>query len=179
MNRLSVIVPSRNESNLRACISAIRAAGETCRIIVVDDGLPIDMQPSGCWWCDNDPMLRLEGISPFCFSRNVNLGIQAAGDSDVCICNDDALLESPGGFSLLQRAAEEHPEYGLISATTNLAGNPAQWRMKDGGMRTCPNPTPGNSFATVAFVCVLIPRRTIDAVGLLDERFQPWNVRGQ
>jgi len=31
------VIPSRNIANLTACVKAIRAAGEQCRAIVVDD----------------------------------------------------------------------------------------------------------------------------------------------
>ena len=170
---LSVVIPSKTETNLRACVSAIREGGETCRIIVVDDGLDLNrLAPlDDCWLCAHDPIQVIAGVQPFIYARNCNLGIKASGDDSVILLNDDALLESPGGFALLQRAVEEHPEYGLISAATNVAGNPAQWRREGGRLRTCPSPTPGNSFATVAFVCVFLPRRTIETVGLMDERF--------
>ena len=184
MTGLSVVIPSKTAANLSACVAAIwkhepDRAG--LRIIVIDDGLDWrtvmpDGQPYNAPGAALIParlLQMVDGIKPFIFARNCNLGIKAAGDDSVILLNDDALLESPGGFTLLQRAAEEHPEYGLISATTDVAGNTAQWRREGGRLRTCPSPTPGNSFSTVAFVCVLIPRRTIETVGLLDERFDP------
>lgn len=151
---LSIIIPSRNSANLTACVSAIRRMGETCRIIVIDDGL--ETRPDGCEY--------IPGVSPFVFSRNVNLGIQAAGDDDVCLVNDDTLLATPHGFTELQRIAQERPEYGLIAASTNHAGN----------LRQMNRPTTTGFVDEpeyLCFVCVFIPRRTIDAVGLLDERF--------
>ena len=35
----SIIIPSKNVTNLAACIGALRAAGEMARVIVVDDGV--------------------------------------------------------------------------------------------------------------------------------------------
>jgi GT2 family glycosyltransferase len=164
VNGLSVIVPSRKDENLRLCLAAVRKHEPDLRIIVVDDGLQT-------WeWAKYMPLDRRQGVKPFVFSRAINQGIAAAGQGDVVILNDDALLESPGGFKALQRAAAENPGYGLVSATTDVAGNTQQFRQKADGVRVCSR-TPGNSFATVAFVCVLIPRRTINAVGLLDTRF--------
>lgn len=174
MTNLSVIVPSRNAANLVPCIEAVRKHEPDVRIIVIDDGLPdrsvIDA-------------ITIDGEKPFIFARNVNIGIKTAGTDDVCILNDDALLETPDGFSRMQKAAQEHPEFGIISATTNLAGNPAQMRIKGGGiygaairvgalngLREC-RKTPGNSVPVLAFVCVFIARSTIDRIGLLDERF--------
>lgn len=164
MNGLSVIIPSRTASNLLACIAAIRKHESDIRIFVVDDGLPDRSIIDG---------VTIDGRKPFCFSRNVNLGIQAAGEDDVILANDDTILESLGGFSRMHRFAAEHPEVGVISATTNVAGNPAQHRQGETGMRVLLRNTPGNSFPTVAFVCCFIPRSTINLVGLLDERFVP------
>lgn len=172
MNELSVIIPSKAESNLRACISAMRKAGETCRIIVVDDGVDWVQWELAAEMRARWNVKVVAGVKPFIFARNVNLGIKAAGEDDVILLNDDALLETPGGFTAMHHAAQEHREYGLISAATNVAGNPAQGRQRNAhGLRTCPSPTPGNSFATVAFICVLILREVIARVGLLDERF--------
>jgi GT2 family glycosyltransferase len=108
---------------------------------------PIDWQP---------------GIKPFVFSRNINVGIRAAGDDDVVLLNDDALLKTPLGFTAIARIAEAHPEYGVIASTCNTVGNPRQWPQRV-GLREEPR--------MICFVCVYIPRRTIEAVGLLDERF--------
>ena len=76
----SIIIPSRSASNLVPCIRAIREAGETARIIVVDDGVE---------WPSDEPLAEwgaLEGFmgeSPFIFARNVNIGICEAADDDV------------------------------------------------------------------------------------------------
>ena len=153
----SVIIPSKTDRNLRACVSAVRAAGETSRIIVVDDfdgpvGLPRNYEPVD-WQ---------KGIKPFVFSRNVNIGIQAANGDDVILLNDDALLKTPHGFTAMERIAAAHPEYGVIASVCHNVGNRRQWPQKV-GLREEPR--------MVCFVCVYIPRRTIETVGLLDERF--------
>lgn len=158
MNALSIIIPSKTLKNLTSCVGAIRENGETCRIIVVDDtdsgwlNLPAGL----------GDVLSVPGVKPFVFARNMNLGIKAAGTDDVLLLNDDAQLRTHGGLSLLQRAAEENPEFGIIASTTNLVGNPDQYP-KGVGLR--------EHNRQVCFVCVFIPRRTIDMVGLLDERF--------
>ena len=87
----SIIIPSRNATNLVACVKAVRAAGETASIIVVDDGVDWNQ-------CDFDrvyPQFHIvSGQKPFVFARNCNIGIRAAGEDDV-----DAVLgaESDGG----------------------------------------------------------------------------------
>jgi GT2 family glycosyltransferase len=153
---LSVIIPSRNVSNLMACIEAVRDREPEVRFLVIDDGLMLaaDFSWSRC--------VFIRGEKPFIFSRNVNQGIQSAGDDDVILLNDDGLLESYAGFTVLQQEAASHPEYGVIAATCNNVGNTNQWPQEI-GLRDEPR--------MVCFVAVLIPRRTIDLVGMLDERF--------
>lgn len=165
MRGLSVVIPSKTASNLAACTrSVVQNQPSSTRIFVMDDGVD---------WTEFDTYLpfreRMDEVllekvrceNPFIFARNCNLGIAKAGDDDVVILNDDALLQTPGGFSLLQQAAEEHPEYGIIGATTNVTGQPLQYRQNI-GLREVPH---------IAFVCVYVPRRTINTVGMLDERF--------
>lgn len=151
---LSVVIPSKTSSNLIPCVEAIRRNEGDIRIIVVDNGLT--HRVAGCEYID--------WFKPFVFAAACNAGIRAAGNDNVCLTNDDALLESPGGFRLLQRAAEENPEVGLVGAVTNLTGQPRQYRQHgtDAGLRIVPH---------IAFVCVMLPRRTLDVFGLLDEDY--------
>lgn len=155
--RLTVIVPSRSDRNLGACVSAIRLQGETGRVMVMDD-----FDGSARFLhSDAGPIDWQKGEKPFVFARNCNLGIESACGDDVILLNDDALLRTPSGFTAMQRASEQHPEFGIIAATTNVTGYPDQLR-KNVGLRET---------GMVAFLCVLIPRRTIERVGLLDEQF--------
>lgn len=154
----SVIIPSKNIDNLAACLQAVRSCeDDNPRIIVIDDGLEIGGASVGLVGNETIP-----GVKPFSFPRNVNLGVKAAGRDDVWILNDDALLRTPNGFSEIAQLAEQRPDFGIISATTNVAGNRSQFPMGI-GLREEPR--------TVAFVCVFIPRRTFDLIGLMDERF--------
>ena len=153
---LSVVIPSRTASNLEACIQAVRTHQPEARIIVIDDGLD---RAAAIALMSRARVLR--GAAPFVYARNCNQGIEAAGTDDVILLNDDALLETADGFAALQQAVIEQPDYGIIAATTNITGCTDQLPRRSGVRST----------REVAFVCVLIPRRTIDAVGLLDERF--------
>lgn len=158
--KFSVIIPSKNSVNLLACVEAIKTHEPTlprAKIITVDDGL--DRIPDGIW--------VVRGDKPFVFGRNVNLGIVAAGEDDVIVLNDDALLQTPGGFTVLSCMAEEHHEYGLISATTNNTGNTAMYPKKI-GLR--------QEGRMVTFICVYIRRSTIRTVGLLDERYVDYGM---
>jgi O-antigen biosynthesis protein len=154
----SIVIPSKSAANLVPCIRAIREAGETARIIVVDDGL----DHSELHWGTGrlDPYC-IPGVKPFVFARNVNIGIRAAGDDDVILLNDDALLKTPRGFEALASRAQE--PYGIVAAACDTVGNPNQFRSWQPNVRNEPR--------MVCFVCVYIPRSTINAIGLLDERF--------
>ena len=153
----SIIIPSRKSENLRACIATIDQfnRSELIRLIVVDDGLAEYPQ-------NQDRLRVIPGVKPFVFARNCNLGIRAAGEDDVILLNDDALLTTPDGFTRLIEVGQAHPEYGVIAAASNNVGNVNQ-RPRAVGLREEPR--------MVNFVCVWIPRRTLKAVGLLDEIF--------
>ena len=155
----SVIIPSARMENLRDCVWSIvnREEMDPADVIVVDDGA------GAAGRHQLPPVTWLEGIKPFVFSRNVNLGIKASLGNDVIVMNDDSRLESRGGFSALSKVVRESPEVGLASAAIEgFVGNPAQ-APQGRGMRFEPR--------VVAFVCVYIPRSTVERVGLLDERY--------
>jgi hypothetical protein len=170
MNNFSVIIPSRNESNLRACIGAIRAAGETCRVIVVWDGDPDSVWRPWPWDCGECE--HMDGRKPFSWPRNVNLGILAAGEDDVIICGDDTILKTPGGFSAMASLANA-PMVGMLSAACNGVGNINQTQRP-----YSPVPGVGHWYRPeprmLCMVCCFIPRRVINTVGMLDQRFNSY-----
>jgi len=154
-----VVILSANAKNLVPCVQAILENEPSLSaedIIVIDDGARAEAADAldGVQW--------LKGIRPFVFARNANLGIRAAS-SDVVLINDDARLVVRGGFSEMSKACAQNPRVGLCSAAIRgLVGNPNQLA---GGrdMRL--------ERRTLAFVCVYVPRQTINRIGLLDERF--------
>lgn len=151
MNPLCVVIPSKNETNLVTCVNAVRDKEPGVRIVVVDD-FPAGTRPVGPFFNDVD---WREGIHPFVFARNINLGIAGCPkDSDVVLLNDDAVLETRNGLTKMQRELVFNPEYGLLGATCTPHAT-----------------TIREERYMVPFICVLIPRRTIEIVGLLDERF--------
>ena len=164
---LTVVIPSRNAANLAACVRAVRQHDPGLPIIVVDDGVDwvqyIGLEPANAQALMN---AAVPGEKPFIFARNANLGMEAAGDDDVILLNDDAQLENYCGFSLLQSAWNQSHGYGIIGAVTNLTGQPLQMRRPITG-----TPRDLREVPHIAFVCVFIPRRTINQVGYLDERY--------
>ncbi len=156
---LTVVIPSQTVSNVIPCMEAVRRHEPQARIVIIDDGLEsMDWLPRP----DLMPAMGIKGEKPFIFARNMNIGIRAAGRDDVVLLNDDAILETPGGFSRLQEYHRKYPQFGVIAATTNAVGNGNQFPMGL-GLREDPR--------MVCFVAVFIPRTTLDRVGYLDERF--------
>lgn len=103
--------------------------------------------------------------TPFIFARACNAGIRAADNDDVVLLNDDALLASPSSLLELETLSKAHPEFGLISAAIDGVC-----------IHTHQHPRPGIQhwlapFPTLAFICVYIPRATINRIGLLDQQF--------
>ena len=161
----SVVILSKNIQNLRVCVREVRANEPDARIIVVDDGLEDRyIEDKRLIGPATIPVQYVEGVKPFVFSRNANIGIRAAGDDDVILLNDDAILKTPDGFSKLEAVSKAHTEYGVIAPVSDAVGNPNQMvRMERAGLRDEPR--------MVCFICVYIPRSTINTVGLLDEEF--------
>jgi GT2 family glycosyltransferase len=156
VNGLTVVIPSRNAANLDACVASV-LQNDACDIVVAWD------RSRGNGWLPRGRGYRVRDVeTDFVYARNCNIGIDAADSSDVILLNDDALLATPAGFTAMQEQAQAHPEYGVIAAATNVAGQALQKPMGQ-GLREVPR--------MVCFVCVLIPRRTIDLVGKLDEEF--------
>ena len=162
MKNYSIIIPSKNITNLAACLTALRTHGERGHVMVIDDGLPTNpwrpLEGLG-------PVTLCAGRSPFIFARNCNQGIRETGTDDVVLLNDDCLLKTPYGFSLLQIQHVAAQEYGAICPGFIPEGVGAPdlvWRNRKRLVEVKP---------MLVFACVFIPRSTIDRVGLLDERF--------
>lgn len=155
----AVVIPSKTFDNLVTSLPLARGYEPEAKIVVIDDGIEFPSADAKRFVLKYAELIP--GISPFVFARNMNIGIQAAGSSDVVLLNDDALLKTPGGFSRLQQVCQDRPEIGILAPVTNVTGA-ADQKPQGIGVR---------EVSHIAFVCVYIPRRTLDAVGVLDERF--------
>lgn len=155
-----VIILSASPRNCSRCIDAVLEKEPKIpagRIVVVDDGARAGCADvfSGIEW--------LKAKKPFVFARNSNQGIQWA-QTDVILLNDDALLETKGGFGLLHQAVQKAPEYGVIAAgIRGDVGNPNQHVRNNPNIRA--------ESQKLSFICVYIRAETFQKVGLLDERY--------
>lgn len=158
----SIVILSKDADNLVACVQAIldnEPDVSAKQIVVVNDGAYWGCRPAlnGLAW--------VEGIKPFVFSRNANIGLRKAfEESDAAILlNDDALLKRNRGFTSLYGTALTNPQYGLLASSTNSVGNENQLPQVSEVIRDEPH--------MLCFVCVLLPRSVYEQVGPLDEDF--------
>ena len=63
----------------------------------------------------------------------------------------------------MQEQWKANQEYGLIASSVDHCGTPEQIRLNDSGLRELP--------VMAVFICVFLPRSTIDRLGMMDERF--------
>jgi GT2 family glycosyltransferase len=157
--RWVVVIPSNNAERLRRCVASIidKHAIAPTRIIVVDDGAKKD-------WTDTDPkVVFVDGIKPFIYSRNANIGITAAGDNDVVLLGDDVVVKTPLAFDILCETSSRARVGAVSAAIDGPVGNTLQRRHTTNTVR--------ESGVQLCFVCVYLPRSALQIVGPLDEQF--------
>jgi len=182
--KIACVIPSKNPDNLRACVSAVRLKDPAVRIIVVWDGERSLASIGADFPAD---VTFIEGKKPFVWARNMNLGISELDRSveGYVLLNDDAILETPDGFSHLAEAAEhgyfpgrrEGPPMGLVSAAIRGAvaakeQEPVSYPfMKEQEPMWDKRSVRPLKHHMMAFVAVYIPFSVFWQVGTLDERF--------
>lgn len=151
----TVVIPSDNEYSLAISAGSVLAMHRDLlpsRIVVVTRKIdPSQVRES------------LKGLTyvldsgPFVFSRSINLGFQATGESDVIVMGDDVELVSSRGFDLLQ---EEAP---LRILAPVVRGRVGPWWQKEGNAQV--------DVPFISFTCVYIPRSVYKIVGPMEEGF--------
>lgn len=107
----------------------------------------------------------IEGIEPFVYARNLNIGLAAVSEGDVLASNDDVVLTEPI-IDHLQAIYESEPLAGVIAPQCNGGiGNP------DCKVRTTRAPGYRETDKIIPFVCVLLRREILDRIPRLDEGF--------
>ena len=107
----------------------------------------------------------IDGIEPFVFARNANIGIRAAGSADVFLVNDDVSWTRAGALDMLQQVAYRDSKIAVLSPQfIGGVGNRLQSRrIAFDGLRY--------STERLCFTGVYLKREALDDIGLLDERF--------
>ena len=108
---------------------------------------------------------QLDGIEPFVYARNANLGFKLLDEQqDVLLSNDDCQLTQPI-LEICRRIVQDNPSIGIVSPQI------------DGGVvNVLQHKQPRSDLFYIseeglAFVCVYISAKARAAVGDLDERF--------
>ena len=172
MNNTTIVIPSKFSDVCAPCFASIEAYAPTASKILVKDAKAespvgwkkiedfIASRRAGCYgW----RVLNAQP-GPFCFARNVNLGIKLSPGKNVLICNDDVRFIHPETIEALEYALVKRPDIGIVSPRIEgIVGNPIQ--------RFAEPKSLVYSELRLAFVCVLISQEVIEDIGLLDEQF--------
>ena len=149
----SIVIPSKFPDIFNDCRDSVGVCLPNARKILVRDGTGIT--PPAGW-------TTLPGITPFNYSRNVNIGLsQSIGD--VLVCNDDVRFLQADTLERMQDYLKKNPTVGIISP--KIDGGVSNY------LQHISSAKEGVSSFYLAFVCVMIRREVLDKVGMLDERY--------
>ncbi|MBM3121673.1 MAG: glycosyltransferase [Chloroflexi bacterium] len=181
--KVSIVIPTHNNLHLtRLCLEGIlrNTSWPNYEIVVVDnastDDTPAYLRGLAAQF---DHVRYMQNARNEGFARAVNRGIMAASGDYIVLLNNDTIV-ARGWLTTLVRHLEAAPEVGMVGPVTNLAGNEAKIDAGYSGIEEMEafaerhtRSHAGRAFdiPTLGFFCVAIPRRVLDAVGLLDERF--------
>lgn len=113
------------------------------------------------------------------FAAGNNLGLAAATGEYLVLLNNDTVVTEGWILTLLHHLSD-HPEIGLLGAVTNNIGNEAQIKIDYAGLDEMPKSARAYTLThlgellflrTVAFFCVMMPRRTYTLCGPISEEY--------
>jgi GT2 family glycosyltransferase/glycosyltransferase involved in cell wall biosynthesis len=185
---VSIIIPVYNALRFaQDCVESIYQAGSSLEfeVIVVDNGSAPEV---GRWLAQEQTRrakfryLRYE--EALGYARAVNRGVEASQGEMLILLNSDTLL-SPGWMEGLWEALRDDPGLGIVSPTTNHAGETMQMDFRTIGLAS------GKAFAlfaskpgpkevllvpqVVTFFCAAIWRRVWTELNGLDEAYAVGN----
>ena len=183
---VSVVVISYNQWPLtERCLQSLLMHSErnSTEIVVVDnasqDNTPSQLQA----WAAQDPEHRriVLNADNKGFGPAVNQGLALAQGEYLAVLNNDIVV-SPGWARGLRRHLQTRPQLGMLCPITNNIGNEAQVALAGS---TVPEVFQSAQAYTLrktgqflplhvcAFFCVMMHRKTYEAVGPMDEQFVP------
>lgn len=161
MRKVTIVTPSKwSRLHQRLLHSLEVSHRDTYPVIIVNDGDTTVAPPN---------VRILPGAKPFCFARNVNIGIRAADpDSDILLLNDDIHFQSHEAIPALIQAMEANPRIGLLAPV--VAGEVNNPRQRQGELTPSPYPYIEREFPLSA-AAIYIRRELIRTAGYFDEIF--------
>jgi N-acetylglucosaminyl-diphospho-decaprenol L-rhamnosyltransferase len=112
----AVIVTWNSRDDLLACLKALRAAGETAAVLVVDNAS--DDGSASAVRSDFPEVTVLEADRNLHFARGANLGLRFAlahGARQVCVLNPDA-VPATGALAEMVRVSASDDKLGIVGA---------------------------------------------------------------
>src|ERR1035438_9834844 len=179
---VTVVIPSRTGKDLLQAQLPGLLAQAPQQIVIVDNG---STDGTVEWLARDYPQIEVvHSPAPLSFARAVNLGIDRARYSHLCLLNNDMLLE-PGFFAALEHAFEQVPD--LFCATAQIHFPPGVRREETGktvfAQSTptdfpvrCDVPLPGEDGSYVLYGsggCSLYDTAKLRALGNFDEVYDP------
>jgi GT2 family glycosyltransferase len=183
---VSVVVISYNQWPLtERCLQSLTLHSErnSTEIVVVDnasqDVTPAQLQA----WAAQDPghrriVLNAENRG---FGPAVNQGLAMAKGEYLAVLNNDIIV-SPGWARGMRRHLQTRPSLGMLCSITNNIGNEAQVALAGSTVAEVFQSAQAYTLRKVgqflplqvcAFFCVMMHRKTYQAVGPMDEQFVP------
>ena len=173
----SIIIPTYNNLPLtQQCVASIRrCTGLPYEILIVDNG----SEDGTAAWAQCEGLRVIANPENRGFPAACNQGLLAVEAPYLVLLNNDTVV-SPGWLARLLAHADADPATGLVAPSTNFAASPQQVAASyatDEEFLAFAAETArchagrAEEVARLIGVCLLIPRRVLQAVGLLDERF--------
>ncbi len=182
-SRTSIIMITHNKFPLtRLCIESLYRYTDPSNfeLIVVDnaseDGTRAYLEKLQCLLSNLQVVFnaRNEG-----FAKANNIGIMRSRGDYLVLVNNDTIV-TPGWLTRLIGYLEREPNIGMVGPVTNSAGNeqmiPASYQSLEdleafAQQRSITHQGQHFEIEALAMFCVAFPRRLVDEIGLLDERF--------
>jgi GT2 family glycosyltransferase len=186
LEKTDIIIPTYNNlSCLKQCLDSIRVCTTSLyNIIIVDNGSNLDVQK----YLESQVDIVYIKKDRMNFAQAINTGLKVSTSKYVCILNDDVIVSKNWLEKMIETCKDGIGAVGLLSNCDkswlhNYDINIGGINLLPGIHRECEiKPiipaiysyvSPFNEIREqnwVAFYCTLIPRETIQKVGLLDEQ---------
>ncbi|RZI95829.1 MAG: glycosyltransferase family 2 protein [Microbacterium sp.] len=168
---IAVVLNWRDAPSTAVCVASLLAEDGVASVVLVDNESTGELRALA-----GDRVTLIEQPDNLGFSRGVNVGLRHAlslGADAALVINNDATLE-PHAFAAMVDAWQEHGgRAGLIAPIVRYADGTLQssgGRVR--GIDAATDDLVGAARANyLTWACVLVPRATLEEVGLLDERF--------
>ncbi len=174
----TIVIPVFNRLDMtQQCVSALRRHTDVpYEIIVVDNG---STDGSGAW-AIREGLRVVSNMENRGFPAACNQGMLAGRDSQYIVLLNNDVIVPPGWLSRLISHAEKDSRVGLVGPSTNFACSRQQVETEYSSFEEflafaeqVAATANGQATEVVRLIglCLLIPRRILQQVGLLDERF--------